>query len=73
MSDIQRFQSTRRLSCLVAHNGTVYVAGVTASNREAGIGEQTADVLAKIDAYLASAGTNRSRLLSVQTWLTAAA
>lgn len=68
-TDIQRFQSTRRLSRIVVHNGTVHVAGVTASNTEGDIGAQTADVLAKIDGYLASVGSDRSRLLSAQIWL----
>lgn len=68
-TEIQRFQSTRRLSRVVLHNGTVYVAGVTASRTAGDIGEQTADVLAKIDQYLASVGSGRDKLLSVQIWL----
>lgn len=68
-TEIQRFQSTRRLSRVVIHNGTVYVAGVTASRTGGDIGEQTADVLAKIDQYLASVGSGRDKLLSVQIWL----
>lgn len=68
-TDIQRFQSTRRLSRVVVHGNTVYVAGVTASNTEGDIGAQTADVLAKIDQYLASVGSSRARLLQVQIWL----
>jgi enamine deaminase RidA (YjgF/YER057c/UK114 family) len=68
-TDIQRFQSTRRLSRVVIHNETVYVAGVTASRTTGDIGEQTADVLAKIDQYLASVGSGRDKLLSVQIWL----
>lgn len=68
-ADIQRFQSTRRLSRVVIHNDTVYVAGVTASRTTGDIGEQTADVLAKIDQYLASVGSGRDKLLSVQIWL----
>lgn len=67
--NIQRYQSNQRLSRVVVHNGTVYLAGVTASDRSGDIGAQTADVLAKIDDYLASVGSNRSRLLSVQIWL----
>lgn len=68
-TDIQRFQSTRRLSRVVIHNGTVYVAGVVARKTDGDIGEQTADVLAQIDQHLASVGTSRERLLSVQIWL----
>ncbi|MCO4891577.1 MULTISPECIES: RidA family protein [Cupriavidus] len=69
MSNIQRFQSTKRLSRLVVHNGVVYVAGVTATDPSGDIGAQTRDVLEKIDGYLASVGSDRSRLLSAQIWL----
>ena len=68
-TDIQRFQSTRRLSRVVVHKDTVYVAGVTATRATGDIGEQTADVLAKIDDFLASVGSGRDKLLSVQIWL----
>lgn len=68
-AEIKRFQSTRRLSRLVIHNGTVYVAGVVASNTSGDIGAQTADVLAQIDGYLASVGSGRDKLLTAQIWL----
>jgi len=68
-TEIQRFQSTRRLSRVVVHNNTVYVAGVTSSKIDGDIGAQTADVLAKIDEYLASVGSARDKLLAVQIWL----
>ena len=68
-NSIQRYQSNSRLSRVVTHNGTVYVAGVTATDRNAGIEGQTHDVLAKIDAYLASVGSDRTKLLSAQIWL----
>jgi enamine deaminase RidA (YjgF/YER057c/UK114 family) len=68
-TEIQRFQSTRRLSRVVIHNDTVYVAGVTASRTTGDISEQTADVLTKIDQYLADVGSSRDKLLSVQIWL----
>ncbi|MGJ7562961.1 RidA family protein [Variovorax sp. GB1R11] len=69
MSDIQRHDSNARLSRIVVHNSVVYVAGVTANDRSGDAQAQTADILAKIDGYLASVGTNKSRLLSVQIWL----
>ncbi|KDP89524.1 RidA family protein [Cupriavidus basilensis] len=69
MSQIQRYQSTKRLSRLVVHNDIVYVAGVTAGDTTADIAGQTRDVLAKIDGYLASVGADKEKLLSVQIWL----
>ncbi|MBO9330790.1 hypothetical protein A6B37_15555 [Achromobacter sp. HZ01] len=68
MTDIVRKDSNQRLSRIVIHGETVYLAGVT-SSAAGGIAEQTRDVLAKIDGYLAQAGTDKSRLLSVQIWL----
>ena len=67
--DIQRHQSNERLSRVVVHNGVVYVAGCTANDRSGDAQAQTADILSKIDGYLESVGTNKSRLLSVQIWL----
>ncbi|WP_353153347.1 RidA family protein [Pollutimonas bauzanensis] len=69
MSEIQRFESNERLSRVVKHAGVVYVAGVTSSDRAADIKVQTRDTLKKIDGYLASVGTDKSRLLTVQIWL----
>ncbi|WP_042886176.1 RidA family protein [Cupriavidus necator] len=69
MSEIQRFDSSKRLSRIVVHNGVVYVAGVTASDTSGDIGTQTRDVLAKIEGYLSSVGSDKTRLLSAQIWL----
>jgi enamine deaminase RidA (YjgF/YER057c/UK114 family) len=68
MTDIVRKDSNERLSRIVIHGDTVYVAGVT-SSAEGGIVAQTRDALAKIDGYLARAGSDKTRLLSVQIWL----
>lgn len=68
MNDIVRMDSNARLSRIVVHGDTVYVAGVT-SSAQGGIEAQTRDVLARIDGYLAQAGTDKRRLLSVQIWL----
>lgn len=68
MNDIVRRETNERLSRIVIHGDTVYIAGVT-STAEGGIEAQTRDVLAKIDGYLKQANTDKSRLLSVQIWL----
>ena len=68
MGNIIRQDSNARLSRVVIHGDTVYIAGVT-STTPGDIVAQTRDVLAKIDGYLASAGTDKRHLLSVQIWL----
>jgi enamine deaminase RidA (YjgF/YER057c/UK114 family) len=57
------------LSQAVVHGGTVFLAGQIARTGET-VAEQTADVLAQIDDLLAQAGTDKSRLLSANIWLT---
>lgn len=68
MTSIIRKDSNERLSRVVIHGDTVYIAGVTSRAGE-DIATQTRDVLSKIDGYLAAAGTDKSRLLQVQIWL----
>ena len=69
MTDITRIESTHRLSRLVVHNGVAYMAGVTAQDGTLDIQGQTRQVLEKIDAHLAKAGIDKTRMLSVQIWL----
>ena len=60
-----------RISWAVARGDTVYVSGVTANSPKLGdINEQTLEVLERIDALLAKAGSNKSNLLTAQVWLT---
>lgn len=69
MSDIQRYESTPRLSRVVVHNGVVYLAGITSAVRDGDISVQTKSVLDTIDARLASVGSSKERILSAQIWL----
>jgi enamine deaminase RidA (YjgF/YER057c/UK114 family) len=68
---IQRIQAGTRMSQVVVHNGLVYIAGQVADDPKAGIEGQTRDVLAKIDGLLQAAGTDKSKLLSVNVFLPA--
>jgi enamine deaminase RidA (YjgF/YER057c/UK114 family) len=70
MSTITRHQSDARLSRAVVHNGIVYLAGLTADNRAAGMKGQTAEILKKIDALLKTSGTDKSKLLSTMIYIT---
>lgn len=69
---ITRIQSGTRLSHAVTAPlaGTlVMTAGEVANNADGDITEQTMDVLSKIDALLAEAGTDKTKLLSAYIWL----
>ena len=67
---IQRIETGARMSKVVIHGDTVYLAGFTASKALAGsVAEQTAEILSIIDAYLAKAGTDKSKLMKATIWL----
>lgn len=61
---IKRFETNARLSRVVVHNGTVYVAGTSPDTATASPGDQAREILAKIDGYLRMANSDKSRLLS---------
>lgn len=68
---LTRIGAGKRMSTAVIHNGVVYTAGYVA---EAAAGksvkEQTADILAQIDATLKQAGSDKTRILKANIWLT---
>jgi len=66
---IKRYNPGPVLCRAVEHDGLVYVAGTTADNRSANCKAQSEEVLKKIDAALAAAGSNKSKLLWAQVWL----
>ena len=66
---VQRFDVGTRLSEMAVHNGVCYLAGQVPSDGSQDIAGQTRQVLAAIDALLARAGTDKSRLLMVQIYI----
>lgn len=70
-SDIIRIECGPRLSEAAVFGGKIYTCGVVA---DATIGqpvyEQTVDILQQIDSLLAQAGTDKSRILKANIWLT---
>lgn len=67
---IRRLHSGPRMSQAVVRNGMVFLAGQVAADTAQDVGGQTRQVLAAIDALLAEAGSDKSRLLSAQVFLT---
>jgi enamine deaminase RidA (YjgF/YER057c/UK114 family) len=68
---VQRHDAGPRMSKAVVHGDTVYLAGIVADNAGGkSVTEQTKDILSIIDGFLAKAGTDKSKLLSANIWLT---
>lgn len=65
---ITRLHSGPRMSQVVIHGETVYLAGQVGSPG-ADVADQTRDCLAAIDRLLEEAGSNKSKLLQVTIWL----
>ena len=67
---IERFHTNERMSQIVIHNDTVYLAGQVASKAPGGsVTDQTRAILDQIDALLSEAGTDTSKVLSATIWL----
>ena len=68
---IQRFDTGPRMSQVVVHGDTVYLAGVVA-NKAGGesVTKQTQEILSIIDSHLAKAGSEKSKLLTATIYLT---
>jgi enamine deaminase RidA (YjgF/YER057c/UK114 family) len=66
---ITRHHTNQRMSQIVIHGDTVYLAGQVAADANADITVQTQQVLQKIDTLLAEAGSDKSKILSAQIWI----
>jgi enamine deaminase RidA (YjgF/YER057c/UK114 family) len=68
---VERKEVGARMSQIVVHGDTVYLAGVVArANKGKSVTEQTKEIVATIDNYLAQAGTDKTKLLSANIWIT---
>ena len=68
---IDRIQPAEWNARVVIHNGTAYLSGIVANDKTLPMKEQTEQVLAKIDGFLAEAGTDKTRILSATVYLAA--
>ena len=68
---IERHDIAPRMSKVVIHGDTVYLAGIVADNPKGkSTTEQTKSILSQIDGFLAKAGTDKTKLLSANIWIT---
>lgn len=66
---IERFDVGARMSEMAVHNGVVYLAGQVAGDGSQDIAGQTGQVLAAVDALLARAGSDKSKILRAQIFI----
>jgi enamine deaminase RidA (YjgF/YER057c/UK114 family) len=67
---VERKHVGPRLSQVVIHGDTVYLAGVVADHPVPDAAAQTGQILDKIDQYLKEAGTDKTNILMATIWLT---
>jgi enamine deaminase RidA (YjgF/YER057c/UK114 family) len=68
---IERHETGPRMSKAVIHGDTVYLAGIVAdSPKGKSMAEQTRNILSQIDGFLAKAGTDKTKVLSANIWIT---
>jgi len=68
MAEIVRKHVSTRMSQIVTHGDTVYLAGQVGT-AGASVAQQTRDCLDKVDSLLAEAGSDNTRILQAIIWL----
>ena len=68
---IKRFGDATMIADMVVHNGIAYLAGQVAEDPVSpSVYEQTKNILKQIDETLAQAGTDKTKILKANIWLT---
>lgn len=71
MSTIRRIEPGPRMSEAVIHGDKIYMAGIVADKTMGqSVFEQTKEILEQIDALLKTAGSDKTRILKANIWLT---
>lgn len=68
MSNIQRRNTSQRMSKIVTHNDTVYLCGQVGV-KDTSVAAQTREALERVDALLLEAGSDRNHVLQCIVWL----
>lgn len=67
--EIKRSETTPRWSQLVEHGDMVYLSGIIAETWDADIEQQSQEMFSQVDALLAKAGTEKSKILTMTFWI----
>ncbi|TNF84758.1 RidA family protein [Pseudomonas sp. ICMP22404] len=68
MHTLERKHTNARMSQIVIHGNTVYLAGQVGEPQHS-VADQTRTALARVDALLEQAGSSREQLLQTTIWL----
>ena len=70
MGELKRIEPGNRMTAAIVHDGRVFLAGQVADrSRGRSVREQTAEVLQHIDTLLKQAGSDKTRILTANIWL----
>jgi enamine deaminase RidA (YjgF/YER057c/UK114 family) len=67
---IKRIEKTKIMHRVVVHSGIAFLGGVIADDVNVGMGGQVTQICAKLEQVLALAGTDKTKLLSAQLFIT---
>lgn len=70
MTEIVRIGGNHRMSNVVRFQNILYLAGQVPSKVDAGISEQTLEVLGEVESVLRANGSRKENILSAQIFLT---
>ena len=65
---IKRFHTGPRMSQAVVHNGVAYLAGQVGTRGDS-VADQTRSCIEKVEALLAEVGSDPTRMLQAEIWL----
>jgi enamine deaminase RidA (YjgF/YER057c/UK114 family) len=68
-NQIERLQTNARMSQVVIANGIVYLSGQVPDTASAPISVQATEILNRIDKLLATAGVDKTRVITANVWL----
>lgn len=64
---VERLSTSARMSKIVKHNGVAYLCGQVGEGST--VAEQTRECLSRVEALLAQAGSDKTRMLQAIVWL----
>ncbi|MGV8950888.1 MAG: RidA family protein [Cypionkella sp.] len=67
---MKRIKKGKSLHAVTIHGGVVYTSGLAANDIDTDMEAQTRQICAKIDGFLAEAGTDKTKMIRAQIYIT---